>query len=208
MADARMAPLMAGVFAGRGHQGMVVHGGDGLDELTTTTTSTVWVYADGEVSERELDPADLGIPRAAVADLVGGEPAVNAAIVRDLLDGRHGPVRDVVTLNAAATLVAYDGPRADDLETQLAAALERARSAIDSGAGKAKLAAWVAATTALIGSQSLSRRAGSPGTSAARSRIWSLASSGTELSAATTEPSSSRTTMAVTSSYRLGSPSI
>ena len=147
VADARMAPLMAGVFAGRGHQGMVVHGGDGLDELTTTTTSTVWVYAGGEVSERELDPADLGIPRASVTDLVGGEPATNAAIAHDLLDGRTGPVRDIVTLNAAAALVAYAGPRADDLEKQLSDALERARSAIDSGAGKVKLAEWVAATS-------------------------------------------------------------
>jgi anthranilate phosphoribosyltransferase len=146
VADVRMAPLMAGVFAARGHQGLVVHGGDGLDELTTTTTSTVWVYADGAVVQRELDPADLGIPRAALSDLVGGDTATNAGIVRDLLDGRPGPVRDVVTLNAAAALVAYEGPVADDLEGQLSAALERARKAIDSGAAKAKLADWVEAT--------------------------------------------------------------
>ena len=146
VADVRMAGLMAGVFAARGQRGLVVHGGDGLDELTTTTTSTVWVYAAGEVRQRELDPADLGIPRASVADLVGGDAATNAGVVRDLLDGRLGPVRDIVTLNAAAALVAYDGPVADDLETQLAGALERARDAIDSGAGKAKLEAWVGST--------------------------------------------------------------
>jgi anthranilate phosphoribosyltransferase len=145
VADVRMAALMAGVFAARGQRGLVVHGGDGLDELTTTTTSTVWVYAEGAVRQRELDPADLGIPRATVADLVGGDAATNAGVVRDLLDGRTGPVRDIVTLNAAAALVAYDGPVADDLETQLTGALERARNAIDSGAGKAKLDAWVAA---------------------------------------------------------------
>lgn len=146
VADARMAPLMAGVFADRGHQGLVVHGGDGLDELTTTTTSTIWVYGGGEVHQRELDPADLDIPRATVADLVGGDAQVNAAVVRDLLDGRRGAVRDVVTLNAAAALVAYDGPDAEHLEVQLAAALERTRLAIDSGAGRAKLTEWVAAT--------------------------------------------------------------
>ena len=123
-----------------------MHGGDGLDELTTTTTSTVWVYAEGEVTQRQLDPADLGVPRATVADLVGGDAATNAGVVRDLLDGRPGPVRDIVTLNAAAALVAYDGPVADDLEAQLAGALERARDAIDSGAGKAKLESWVTAT--------------------------------------------------------------
>lgn len=146
VADPRMAGLMAGVFASRGHRGLVVHGGDGLDELTTTTKSTVWVYRDGEVRRRELDPLDLGIPRAAVADLVGGDAAVNAEAVAGLLAGREGPVRDVVTLNAAAALVALDGPDSDDLETQLGAALDRARQAIDSGAGEAKLASWVAAT--------------------------------------------------------------
>lgn len=148
VADARMAPLMAGVFADRGNQGLVVHGGDGLDELTTTTTSTVWVYGDGQVTQRELDPADLGIPRAQVDDLVGGDPATNAAVVRALLDGQPGPVRDVVLLNAAAALVAFEKPVADELETQLAAALQRAATAVDSGVAKAKLDAWVAATQA------------------------------------------------------------
>jgi anthranilate phosphoribosyltransferase len=146
VADIRMAALMAGVFAGRGQRGLVVHGGDGLDELTTTTTSTVWVYADGQVRQRELDPARLGIPRAEVADLVGGDPAANAQVVRDLLSGRPGPVRDIVTLNAAAALVAFDGPVAEGLDDQLADGLERARGAIDSGAGEAILQAWVDAT--------------------------------------------------------------
>lgn len=149
VADERMAPLMAGVFADRGQRGLVVHGGDGLDELTTTTTSRVWVYGDGgAVHRQELDPLDLGIPRAEVDDLVGGEPAVNARVVHDLLDGKPGPVRDVVLLNAAAALVAHDGPVAGELMDQLAAALDRARVAIDSGAGQAKLQAWVAATRA------------------------------------------------------------
>lgn len=146
VADARMAALMAGVFAGRGHRGLVVHGGDGLDELTTTTTSTVWVYADGQVHRRELDPADLGIARSTVGDLVGGDATTNAGVVRDLLAGRPGPVRDVVTLNAAAALVAFDGPVAAELEGQLAAALERARTAIDTGAAAGTLTTWAAAT--------------------------------------------------------------
>ncbi|MFT4166641.1 MAG: anthranilate phosphoribosyltransferase [Microlunatus sp.] len=148
VADERMAPLMAGVFAGRGQRGLVVHGGDGLDELTTTTTSRVWVYRDGVVEQQELDPLDLGIPRADVDDLVGGDPDVNAGVVNDLLDGKSGPVRDVVLLNAAAALVAYDGPVAGELVAQLAGALERARTAIDSGAGRAKLQLWVESTQA------------------------------------------------------------
>jgi anthranilate phosphoribosyltransferase len=149
VADARMAELMAGVFAGRGHQGLVVHGGDGLDELTTTTTSSVWLYSDGEVWRTELDPADLGIPRASVADLVGGDAAVNAGVARDLLEGRTGPVRDVVLLNAAAALLAHDGPTEEDLTSQLAVHLDRAREAVDSGRARDKLAAWVDAVAAV-----------------------------------------------------------
>lgn len=146
VADPRMAELMAGVFARRGHQGLVVHGGDGLDELTTTTTSTVWVYADGAVVTTELDPADLGLPRAEVGDLTGSDPAGNAHVVRELLDGQPGPVRDIVLLNAAAALVAYDKPRETDLAGQLRQALSRAAEAVDSGAARVKLADWVAAT--------------------------------------------------------------
>jgi anthranilate phosphoribosyltransferase len=141
VADARMAELMAGVFADRGN--------DGLDELTTTTTSTVWVHRDGQVTRTELDPADLGIPRASVRDLVGGDAAANATTVRELLAGREGPVRDVVLLNAAAALLAHDGPVAEDLTGQLAERLQPARESLDSGAARAKLDAWVAASRAV-----------------------------------------------------------
>ncbi|HEX8510665.1 MAG TPA: anthranilate phosphoribosyltransferase [Propionibacteriaceae bacterium] len=146
VADARMAELVAGVFAARGNQGLVFHGGDGLDELTTTTTSTVWVYVDGVVTCTELDPAQLGISRASVSDLVGGQPPVNAQVLRDLLKGAPGPVRDIVVLNAAAALTAYDKPDPDRLLDQMAAASTRVREAIDSGAAERKLATWVEAT--------------------------------------------------------------
>jgi anthranilate phosphoribosyltransferase len=146
VADVRMAPLVAGVFARRGNQGLVVHGGDGLDELTTTTGSTVWVYADGEVTELELEPLDLGLPRAEVSDLVGGDAEHNAAVVRQTLAGRTGPVRDVVLLNAAAALAADAKPSASKLHNQLQEQLARAAEAIDSGAAAAKLESWVAAT--------------------------------------------------------------
>ena len=147
MADPRMAELMAGVFAGRGQQGLVMHGEDGLDELTTTTGSTLWAYADGQVRRTELDPIDLGLPRAEPADLVGGDPAHNAAVVRDVVTGRPGPVRDIVLLNAAAALVAEAKP-GPDLLAGFATQLDRARTAIDSGAAEDKLQAWVAATQA------------------------------------------------------------
>jgi anthranilate phosphoribosyltransferase len=146
VADARMAELMAGVFAGRGNRGLVFHGDDGLDELTTTTSSTVWVYADGRVDVVTLDPTELGIPRADVQDLVGGEAEVNAGVAQRLLQGEPGPVRDIVVLNAAAALAAYDTPDADHLLEQLRGGMDRARESLDSGAARAKLDAWVAAT--------------------------------------------------------------
>jgi anthranilate phosphoribosyltransferase len=144
-----MAELMAGVFASRGNYGLVVHGDDGLDELTTTTSSTVWVYAEGEVSRMELDPLQLGVPRSGLADLVGGDPAANAAVVRELVAGRPGPIRDVVVLNAAAALVAYGKPTASRLAADLVDELERAQQAIDSGAAQTKLQEWIEATHAL-----------------------------------------------------------
>ena len=147
VADARMAELMAGVFAGRGNRGMVVHGDDGLDELTTTTTSTVHLYTDGEVVRTRLDPAALGLPRARLPDLVGGDAATNAQVVRDLLGGRTGPVRDIVVLNAAAALLADTGPDLTaGLGEQLAVEMTRAVEAIESGAAQQKLATWVEVT--------------------------------------------------------------
>jgi anthranilate phosphoribosyltransferase len=144
-----MAELMAGVFASRGNYGLVVHGGDGLDELTTTTSSTVWVYADGSVVQRELDPLKLGVPRATISDLVGGDAVANAQVVRDVVAGQPGPIRDVVVLNAAAALVAYGKPAPARLENDFADELERARQAIDSGAAESKLQEWIAVTQSL-----------------------------------------------------------
>jgi anthranilate phosphoribosyltransferase len=149
VADPRMAELMAGVFASRGNYGLVVHGGDGLDEVTTTTSSTVWVYADQDVTRVELDPGLLGVPRATVADLVGGDAAVNAQVVREVVAGRPGPIQDVVVLNAAAALVAYGKPTPGRLERDFADELQRARQAIDSGAAQSKLREWIAVTQSL-----------------------------------------------------------
>ena len=140
---------MAGVFASRGNYGLVMHGDDGLDELTTTTSSTVWVYADGEVERMKLDPLELGVPRSNLADLVGGDPAANAAVVREVVAGRTGPIRDVVVLNAAAALVAYGKPTASRLEADFIDELERAQQAIDSGAAQIKLGEWIEATHAV-----------------------------------------------------------
>lgn len=149
-ADARLAPILAEVFAARGSSALVVRGDDGLDELTTTTTSTVWVAAGGTVRERTLDPAALGLPAATREDLRGGDPAHNAATFRALLAGDRGPVRDAVLLNAAGALVAFDGVP-DDLAAAFPAALQRAAAAIDSGTAQRLLARWAEFSTARRG---------------------------------------------------------
>nr|WP_227467704.1 anthranilate phosphoribosyltransferase [Nocardioides lijunqiniae] len=144
-ADARMAPVMAGVFARRGADAWVVRGDDGLDELTTTTTSSVWHVHDGEVTTATVDPAALGLAPATTADLRGGDAAHNADVVRRMLAAEPGPVRDAVVLNAGAALAVHADPGAS-VEDALPAGIERAIQAIDSGAAQATLERWVAAT--------------------------------------------------------------
>jgi anthranilate phosphoribosyltransferase len=145
--DARMAPLLAGVLARRGGSSLVFRGDDGLDELTTTGPSTIWVVRRGRVSRTAFDPADLSIPRARVDDLRGGDARHNAAVARAVFAGRRGPVRDIVLLNAAAALVAAGGtPPAAELTEMLALSYKRAAEAVDSGAAEALLARWAAAT--------------------------------------------------------------
>ncbi|GLW12547.1 anthranilate phosphoribosyltransferase 1 [Microtetraspora sp. NBRC 13810] len=156
VADARMAPVIAGVLAARGCSALVVRGRDGLDKLTTVTTSQVWTVTGGRVTATELDPRDLGLPRAEPADLRGGDAAHNAAVLRALLDGRRGPIRDVVLLNAAAALVTLTPstvpsttpsttPSTVPLADRLAAALARCAEAVDSGTARATLNRWVEA---------------------------------------------------------------
>lgn len=146
--DARMLPIVAGVFAERGVSALVFRGDDGLDELTISATSTVWVVRDGTARQTTFDPAAIGIPRSPAEALRGGDAAYNAQVVRDLLGGKTGPVRDAVLLNAAAGLVAAEGA-GDDLESAMAAAYARAAEAIDSGAAAATLDRWVDLTQSL-----------------------------------------------------------
>ncbi|NIH87859.1 anthranilate phosphoribosyltransferase [Amycolatopsis granulosa] len=135
--------VLARVFARRGTTTLVVRGDDGLDELTTTTTSSVWVVTDGAVRAERLDPAELGIPRATAEDLRGGDPAANAEVVRELVAGKPGPVRDAVLLNAAGALAADTG-FSGSLVADLSAGLVRAAEAIDTGAAADLLARWAA----------------------------------------------------------------
>ncbi len=148
VADARMAAVMAGVLAKRGNRALIFRGDDGLDELTTTTTSQVWVVNDGQVTATVLDPAALGLNPAQPADLRGADAAHNAAVVRRVLSGERGAVRDAVVLNAAAGLVAYAGPDAARLVEQLEAAMVTCQTALDDGSGARKLDVWIAASLA------------------------------------------------------------
>jgi anthranilate phosphoribosyltransferase len=147
VADLRMAPILAGVLAERGSSALVFRGDDGLDELTTTATSQVWVVRDGKVEHTSFDPRDVGLELVPVAALRGADAAHNAAVARRLLAGETGPVRDAVLLNSAAALVALN-PGEGPLERQIAAGLELAARSIDSGAAAATLERWAAASNA------------------------------------------------------------
>ena len=150
VADPRMGPILAGVLAGRGCSSLVFHGDDGLDELTTTTRSTVWVVHSGTVSQTTFDPAALGIGRSVPADLRGGDAAHNAAAARAVLAGQQGPVRDTVLLNAAAALAAEAGVTDPGrLQQALADGYARAAEAVDSGAAAALLDRWAQASQRL-----------------------------------------------------------
>jgi anthranilate phosphoribosyltransferase len=138
VADLRMAERMAGVLGAKGaERALIVHGGDGLDELTTTWPSTVVELRDGSVSTWDVDPEELGLRRVDREDLVGGDATVNADLARRVLAGEHGPHRDIISLNAGAGLLVAG------LVDDLPAGIETAREAIDSGAAVAALAALV-----------------------------------------------------------------
>lgn len=151
VADLAMAPLVAGVFAARGKDAAVFRGGDGLDEVTVSTTTQLWWVRDGAVTADVLDPAELGVPYHPLETLRGGDPAHNAQVVRDLVAGSPGPVRDAVVLNAGAALALTEAGAAtshDDIVRAVRAGMDRAARAIDTGAASATLAAWRHATAA------------------------------------------------------------
>ena len=145
VADLRLAPVLAGVLADRGASALVLRGEDGLDELTTTTTSRVWWVRGGLISDEVVEPRDLGVARSEPGALRGGDARVNAGISRRVLDGEQGPVRDAVLLNAAAALAAAAAPSATaSLDDALAEGLVRAAESLDSGRAAAALERWAA----------------------------------------------------------------
>ena len=141
-ADPSMAPVMAGVFAKRGVDAWVFRGDDGLDELTTTTTSRLWTVGGGEVTRHVLDPLDVGIARGTAEGLRGRDAGYNADVVRRVVGGEPGEVRDAVVLNAGAALAVH-AAEPGTLEERLAAGIARAVEAIDSGRARTTLETWV-----------------------------------------------------------------
>jgi len=134
VADLLMAERMLAVLKAHGSRHvLLVHGHDGLDELTTTGPSTIFELQDGEVTTSVLDPRDLGLPLAQPADLRGGDPTTNAGLARRVLDGHHGPHRDIVVLNAGAALVV--GGAVPSIE----AGMVVAAAALDDGRASAAL---------------------------------------------------------------------
>lgn len=139
-----LAPAMAEALAGRGIRGMVFRGQDGRDKLTTSADTDIWEIRDGSVEHSVLAPEDVGLPRVNVEDLRGGDSEHNAQIVRKVLAGQTGPIRDAVLLNAAGGLTALDETADGTLIERLRANMSRAEESLDSGAAQRALESWVA----------------------------------------------------------------
>ncbi|MFC9999847.1 anthranilate phosphoribosyltransferase [Nocardia sp. NPDC127526] len=151
-AFADLLPVIAGAFTDRGASALIVRGNDGLDEITTASTTDAWVVCGGQRYETTIDPTKLGIERVEPAALQGGDAAMNAVIARNMLAGEPGPVRDAVLLNSAAAVVAFElVPEhvSGDIHDKLGAALERVAAAIDTGAAADLLDRWAALTNEL-----------------------------------------------------------
>ncbi len=150
VANPVMAPIVAEVLHRRGTKALVVRGHDGLDELSTHTTSTVWVVIGDKVEEITINPLDFAIPAPTADALAGGDAQFNAQVVSDLFAGKVSPklqgIKDAVCFNAAAALVAADAVSDDtiDVHTALRSNFEKAKAAIEDGSAAAKLEQWIA----------------------------------------------------------------
>lgn len=135
-------PVAAALLANQALSAWVVHGDSGLDELSTTGPSFVSQIKGGNLTSFEVTPEDAGLPRASLADIVGGDPEYNAGEVRKLLDGAKGPYRDIVLLNAAAAFIVCD--KVENLRDGVALGA----ATIDSGKAKATLDKLIAISVA------------------------------------------------------------
>ena len=155
VADEKIAPLMAQELAQRGRTGLVFRSDDGLDELSTTANAKIWQVASGEVTSHNLEPEKVGLAKAEITQLLGGDAKQNALVATKLFAGEDfansRAIADVVCLNAAAGIVAYELAKdsalaAADLTERFIIALGKTQEALSSGAAKRKLDTWTAAT--------------------------------------------------------------
>jgi anthranilate phosphoribosyltransferase len=143
VSDSRKAEVVLKVLVREGAtRAMVVYGADGLDEITTTSTSTIHELRDGETQTYEFDPSEFGVAAAELSDLVGGEPQHNADRLEAILAGEQGPQSDIVAVNAAAALIV--GGAADDF----ASGIELAQAILTNGKGLKVLHDFVAESNA------------------------------------------------------------
>lgn len=158
VANPKGAPLMAGEMAARGRTALVFRGEDGLDELTTTGPSQIWQVSAGNVRHTEFDPLSIGIKKSKLADLLGGDAKENAELAMEVLSGndsgRLGAISDIVALNAAAGLSAYEIAKKEnsqilDLVKTLEVNYSLARQTLSAGKALRKFEEWSAATQRL-----------------------------------------------------------
>lgn len=142
VARADLLKLSAEVLANRGCQGFVFRGDDGLDEISVTTTSSVYQINDGVITFEKFDPADIGIEAISLAELKGGSAAENLAITKRIFHGERSPYREAVLINAAAAIAAFKGDFHIGIEQQFANAYVLAKQAIDSGAAAQLVERW------------------------------------------------------------------
>ncbi|WP_405063395.1 anthranilate phosphoribosyltransferase [Kribbella sp. NBC_01505] len=146
VANPRMVPVIAQALCQQGKSALVARGDDGLDKLTTTTFSRLWLIRDGTARETVFDPRGLGLRPTTLPALRGGDAACNARALEALVNGSgSSSIRDVVLLNAAAALTTLD-LQTDNFLDQLADCLDQCRAALDSGRTAATLASWIGAS--------------------------------------------------------------
>jgi anthranilate phosphoribosyltransferase len=143
VAKAELLPLISQVVAKQGKEGFIFRGDDGLDEISLSGASTVYQVSSDGVKIERFDPADIGISRASVSELSGGDAQFNAAVTNEIFSGKAGAPRDAVALNAAFAIAAFKGDFHLSLQTQIANAYVMANQAIDSGAATSVLKSWV-----------------------------------------------------------------
>lgn len=149
VANERMHLVMAQVLADRGVEGFVFRGDDGLDEITLATSTSVLTLGNGEITSDRIDARDFALDNAPISALVGGDAKENARITKAIFAGEKGAPRDAVLLNAAAAIAAFDGEMSQGIHERISNSLEKAITAVDSGAATDLLDRWIVLSQSL-----------------------------------------------------------